>query len=48
MKVNLLPGVGWVLPYLGYIDTGRKIGYGFWDSQSLNKVSFLPHLAMRS
>ena len=32
---------GGVLSYMGYIGTCRGIGYGFGDSRSLNKVSFL-------
>ena len=32
---------GGVLPYVGYIGTCRGIGYGFWGSRSLNRVSFL-------
>ena len=34
-------GGGGVLPYMGYIGTCRGIGYGFWGSRSLNRVSFL-------
>ena len=34
------PGWG-VFPYMGYIGTSRGIGYGFWGSRSLNRVSFL-------
>ena len=33
------PGGG-LLPYMGYIGTCRGIGYGFWGSRSLNRVSF--------
>ena len=29
-----------LLPYMGYIGTCRGIGYGFWGSRSLNRVSF--------
>ena len=32
---------GGVLPYMGYIGMCRPIGYGFWGSRSLNRVSFL-------
>ena len=28
------------LPYMGYIGTCCRIGYGFLGSQSLNRVSF--------
>ena len=35
------PGGG-VLPYMGYIGTCRGIGYGFWGSRPLNRVSFFP------
>ena len=41
---NGLPRGKWgegVLPYIGYIGTCRGIGYGFWGSRSLNRVSFL-------
>ena len=31
---------GGILPYMGYIGTCRGIGYGFWGSRSLNRVSF--------
>ena len=34
-----------VIQYLGYIGMCREIGYGFWSSQSLKRVSFLPLLA---
>ena len=33
-------GRGELLPYMGYIGTCRGIGYGFWGSRSLNRVSF--------
>ena len=36
----LAPGGGGVLPYMDYIGTCRGIGYGFWGSRSLNRVSF--------
>ena len=40
-KYGSIPG-GWgVLPYMGYIGTCGGIGYGFWGSRSLNRVSFL-------
>ena len=39
---------GGVLPYMGYIGMCRPIGYGFWGSRSLNRVSFFLVLAMRS
>ena len=40
LKWNLEPPRG-VLPYMGYRGMCRGIGYGFWGSRSLNRVSFL-------
>ena len=37
---------GGVLPYMGYIGTCRGIGYGFWGSRSLNRVSFLTFVSV--
>ena len=33
-----------VLPYMDYIGTCRGIGYSFWGSRSLNRVSFFTFL----
>ena len=38
---------GRVLPNMGYIGMCRGIGYGFCGPRFLNRVSFLPLLAMR-
>ena len=42
------PFPGGVLPYMGYIGMCRGIGYGFWGSRSLNRVSFLTLLLLCS
>ena len=39
---------GGVLPYMGYIGMCHGIGYGFWGSRSLNRVSFLTLLLLCS
>ena len=39
---------GGVLPYMSYIGTCRGIGYGFWGSRSLNRVSFFTLLLLCS
>ena len=36
--VRIFPGG--VLPHMGYIGACRGIGYGFWGSRFLNRVSF--------
>ena len=49
-ELPFLPGGGGgvVLPYMGYIGSSRGIGYGFWGSRSLNRVSFFTLLLLCS
>ena len=48
LQKRRFPGGGYSVSYVGYICTCHGIGYGFWGSRSLNRVSFLTLLLLCS